>query len=558
MSATATHLKILVLARPDSQGEAIAAKLDETAELRVVDSFDEAMAALREGSFDVVVSEQGDFMALERSAIDQQATMILDTIGQGVCIINVEGRPIWSNPKMKSFPPSLMRDISEVCLRTFGKAADDDRQTPAHARARRFSMTAGEDQYFEVTITPVTDQDGRISQFTAVVWDVTYSRRLQKKIDAIDLAGRDMVQLDARATAGMDVEERIALLERKILGYMHDLLNYDDFAVLLIDKKTNRLEIVLEHGMSEQTRELDIFASTQNSGISGYVAATGRSYICHDTSKDPKYLQGSKTAKSSLTVPLRLHDEVIGVFNIESGDLAAFNEDDRQFVEILARYVALALNLLDLLIIERYESTGRVADDVIDEIAGPLNDIVTEATTIKEEYIGNDDLRRRLTAIIDNVGEIKDKVRHVAEPKAGILGRHGQSGETDPLLQGKRILVADDEEIICETVGGVLRQAGCEVEVAHDGAQAIEMLQHRSYDMVLADIKMPQKNGYEVFGAARDSNPHCGVILMTGFGYDPNHSIVRARKEGLSAVLFKPFKVDQLLAEIREAFQVGQ
>jgi DNA-binding NtrC family response regulator len=40
---------------------------------------------------------------------------------------------------------------------------------------------------------------------------------------------------------------------------------------------------------------------------------------------------------------------------------------------------------------------------------------------------------------------------------------------------------------------------------------------------------------------------------MTGFGYDPSHSIVRARKEGLNAVLFKPFKVDQLLAEIRKA-----
>jgi DNA-binding response OmpR family regulator len=42
---------------------------------------------------------------------------------------------------------------------------------------------------------------------------------------------------------------------------------------------------------------------------------------------------------------------------------------------------------------------------------------------------------------------------------------------------------------------------------------------------------------------------------MTGFGYDPNHSIVRARREGLAAVLFKPFKVDQLLSEIRTALR---
>jgi hypothetical protein len=40
---------------------------------------------------------------------------------------------------------------------------------------------------------------------------------------------------------------------------------------------------------------------------------------------------------------------------------------------------------------------------------------------------------------------------------------------------------------------------------------------------------------------------------MTGFGYDPHHSIVRASQEGLQAVLFKPFKVDQLLSEVRKA-----
>jgi DNA-binding NtrC family response regulator len=40
---------------------------------------------------------------------------------------------------------------------------------------------------------------------------------------------------------------------------------------------------------------------------------------------------------------------------------------------------------------------------------------------------------------------------------------------------------------------------------------------------------------------------------MTGFGYDPNHNIVRASQEGLAAVLFKPFKVDQMLQEVRKA-----
>ncbi len=64
---------------------------------------------------------------------------------------------------------------------------------------------------------------------------------------------------------------------------------------------------------------------------------------------------------------------------------------------------------------------------------------------------------------------------------------------------------------------------------------------------------MPGKNGYDVFAATKNRNSDCPVILMTGFGYDPNHSIIRARQEGLSAVLFKPFKVDQLINEVRTA-----
>ncbi|MFQ5411582.1 MAG: GAF domain-containing protein, partial [Phycisphaerae bacterium] len=334
MSTTATCAKVLLLAKPGSKGEEVISHLGSEADVRLVGSFGEAMAALLEGNYDLVVSDQSDFMALERSAVDLQATLILVTIGQGVCIVGVDGRRIWANPKMRSYPSDLTEQIADVCLRTFGPSAERDRGAPAYNRARRFSLIAGNDQYFETTITPVVNEQENITQYTAVVWEVTHSRRLQKKIDAIDLAGRELVRLDAETMANMNVEERIALLERKMLRYMHDLLNYDNFAVLLIDKKTNRLDFVLQHGMSEQTRDLDIFASVDDNSISGYVAATGRSYICHDTSKDPRYVQGLEAARSSLTVPLRLHDKVIGVFDIESDRLAAFNEDDRHFLRL--------------------------------------------------------------------------------------------------------------------------------------------------------------------------------------------------------------------------------
>lgn len=555
MSNSEEPPRLLLLARPGSRAHEAGMRYADSqqAEVSHVTSFDDALAMLRAGRFDVIVSDQADFLALERSALNQQSAMILENIGQGVCIVNTDGRLVWANPKMRSYPEDLVAQVCAVCMRSFGATGDSERGRPGHHRARRVSLTSVRDEYFEVTVTPVLNARDEVTQIAAVVWDVTHNRRLQKKIDAIDLAGRELVRLDAESTAGLNVEERISLLEQKMLRYMHDLLHFDNFAVLLIDKKTNRLEFVLQHGMVPRSRDYEIHAAAEGSGISGYVAATGRSYICHDTAKDPRYLPGLETAKSSLTVPLRLHEKIIGVFNIESDREAAFNEEDRQYAEILARYVAIALNILDLLIVERNEYTGRLAEDVLGEVAGPLSDIITEAQTLMEEYIGNDDLRRRLGAICDHVTDIKQKVRDVAKPRGGILGRQ-TPGAADPMLKTKRVLVADDEEVIRETIAGVLRKAGCNVETAVDGAAAIEAVTSGDFDLVLADIRMPNKNGYEVFAAAKEHRPDIAVILMTGFGYDPNHSIVRARKEGLSAVLFKPFKVDQLLSEVRGAF----
>lgn len=558
MQTAVEATRVLLLAKPDSAGDRFITKLGADVKVRSVSSFDEALIALREDTYDLVISDQSDFIALERAAVNQQSAVILENIGQGVCIVSLDGRLTWANPKMRSYPEDLITQVCEVCRRSFGSGATGSDQEPDRAsqhRARRVSLTAGRDLYFEVTITPVMNHSEQVRQVAAVVWDVTNSRRLQKKLDAIDMAGRDLVRLDAEAMAGMNVEERIQLLEQKMLRYMHDLLHFDNFAVLLIDKKTNRMEFVLQHGMTPKVQDYDIFASTESNCISGYVAATGRSYICHDTTKDPRYLQGLETARSSITVPLRLNDEIIGVFDIESDQLAAFNEDDRQYAEILARYVAIALNILDLLIVERRESTGRMADDVIAEISGPLNDIMTEASGLCEDYIGNDDLRHRLNAICDHVTEIKQKVKEVTTPQGGILGRGCDSVVVDPILGGKRVLVADDEQTIRETIAGVLSKAGCDVDIVADGAEAIQRLSENSYDLLVADIRMPMKNGYEVFASARDKYPDIAVILMTGFGYDPNHSIVRARKEGLNAVLFKPFKVDQLLGEVRSAFQ---
>jgi len=93
----------------------------------------------------------------------------------------------------------------------------------------------------------------------------------------------------------MDAGQRLALLERKIIRSTRELLEFNNFAIRLLDEKTGKLELVLSAGMLPEAEEIDIYASTENNGISGYVAATGRSYICPDVQKDPRYIIASAT-----------------------------------------------------------------------------------------------------------------------------------------------------------------------------------------------------------------------------------------------------------------------
>ncbi len=520
-------------------------------DVSAVQTPDEALRAIRERVFDAVISTTDQFLPLTTSAGHAEAVSILSLIGHGVCTVDHGGNLHWSNPKFQSYPPQAIETIRQAATEMCRELAAD-RPPPDKPRQRHRSISIDSTLHFDLTASPIFDPGGQVSRAVVVAWDVTPTRRLHEKLNAIDAAGCELLRIDPDALADMDVGERLGMLEKKIVRCSHDLLHFQHFAVRVLDNKTNRLDLLLAEGMSETARNRQLYATTEGNGISGWVAAKGRSYICPDIRRDPHVLPGITDARSSLTVALWLKDRVVGTFNVESKEIAAFTEDDRQFAEIFGRYIAIALNTLRLLAVERHTATGQVTADVLAELAAPLNDIVSQASALMEDYIGHDDLRRGMHGIIDAVENIKQRIRNMEEP-AGLDGVANESEETDPLLANKRVLVADDEDVIRDTVAAVLTRAGAIVAMANDGEDAIRLIREQQFDLIISDIKMPHRNGYEVFAAAKEANAECHVVLMTGFGYDPDHAIVRASHEGLSGVLFKPFKVDSLLEEARKA-----
>ena len=137
----------------------------------------------------------------------------------------------------------------------------------------------------------------------------------------------------------------------------------------------------------------------------------------------------------------------------------------------------------------------------------------------------------------------------------GLLGAKQAERASREVLRGKRALVADDDEGIRQTVGRSLEKCECVCTICHDGAEAIAAIKENDLDLVVSDIVMPHHDGYEVFAAAKSRNQAMPVVLITGFGYDPAHTLVRAAKEGHEAVLYKPFTPQQLVAKVADAVQ---
>jgi len=513
-----------------------------------------------------VVLDAASFARLCSSLRQETDHALLASVGEGICVVDADGEVTWANDRFMDLDEATRERCRECC----NEAAGSFDVAAAGVVGRKFSIEGGGDRHYELIVSPVYARAGEdvggVTRVIAVLWDITGSQRARQKIDAIDRAGAELVRLDAETVKNLNAAGRLKLLEEKIVRYAHDLLQFDNFTVHLLDHETNRLELVMSRGLPEAVKHMDLYAALEGSGITGYVAASGKSYLCLDVRDDPRYIQGIETPGSALTVPLMMHDKLIGVFNVESDQAGAFTQEDRQFLEIFARYVALAFHFLDILVVERYTTNEAVSGRVEGEIEAPLADLLEEAKWLREQAGVDPTARAHADQIVNDVESIRTRMREVAAGPRSILGAEFVLSESadDPLISGRRILVADDEPAIRDTIADVLTRRGAAVVVCPSGVEACEAIdrwlageKNAAFDLVISDIHMPDRNGYEVFSAVRGASDETPVILMTGFGYDPSHSIVRASEEGLQCVLFKPFRAQQLLEEVHKALAAG-
>ncbi len=514
----------------------------------------EGLALLESQNFDGIFTSADEPKAWHRVGSLLQNDFILEVLREGVAVVQPDLHIVWANStfenwcngpvKGKSFyealgnPEILGPDFCPFHSSLVGK-------TITTRLSRR------DNRFLELRVTPIADAAGKVQRFITLCRDISAEVQQQQQLDALHQASRELADLQVDQLAEMCVEERIELLKQNIRRLTKDLLHYDVIEIRLLIEETGELVPLLAEGMTEEAAKRKLYARQEGNGVTGFVAATGKSYLCNDTTTDPLYIEGAQGARSSLTVALTLGDKVIGTFNVESPQTGGFNEMDVQFTEIFCREVAVALHTLELLTAEKRSTTTQSIDAINREVALPVDEILTAATSILERWIGHEpEMAEKLKKILSSARAIKKSIMQVGEnltPANTMPLTYHAPAEQAPKLKGLRVLVVDNDDRVRRTAHDILGRFGCVVETARDGQEALSMARLNPYDAMLADIRLPDLSGLDVYRELRQTQPAARVILMTGFGYDPSHSIVNARQEGLRHVLYKPFRVDQLI-----------
>lgn len=126
----------------------------------------------------------------------------------------------------------------------------------------------------------------------------------------------------------------------------------------------------------------------------------------------------------------------------------------------------------------------------------------------------------------------------------------------DTLLMrvARRILVVDDEDDVRDVTKLLLEMSGHQVTCVPDGQSALRELAENSYDVLIADMLMPDMDGVELLSELKHWDTGVRIVAMSGGGHAPKESYLKiAQMAGANALLPKPFNREQLERAVTEA-----
>ncbi len=535
--------------------------LGDAFDLVEVADLDEAQRRFREGDAAAILGAGASFRAcLEHLGRDWDP-QVLEDLPDAVCLVDAESSLIWGNARFRRL---CQREdvIGEDFFAAIGAAEilgpefSPLQISIVTGEGSTTRLQLGERGFFQLHVSPVSGLGSSGAKLIVVVRDVTSEVHQQQKLEAIHRAGSELTDLRPEDLIELSEAERADLLKSNILHHTQAVFDFDVVEVRLLNKSTGQLTPLLAEGLDPVAANRTLYARMQDNGVTGFVAASSQSYLCEDASEDTLFLQGFQGSRSSLTVPLMLHNEVIGTFNVESPQPHGFSETDQRFLEIYAGNVAMALNTLDLLEAQGAVILQKGIEAIHRAVALPIDQILNETVQVLEIYRGGDPgIADRLKTILRRVRDLRQLIQEVGRGLAPTDAIPLTAPTpSSPGYQHVRVLVVDRDSSILENAHSILEKHGFDVETARTGDLALAMIRNcheaAPYKVMIAELDLSGMSAYDLFLQLQAIFPDkVPLILMKGYGWERGHVHVKCREAGLhkKALVHKPFLEDQLL-----------
>ncbi len=202
---------------------------------------------------------------------------------------------------------------------------------------RRKGVTIGALNVLGRAVNQYTERDAAIlSQFGTHVAVALENAKLFEREREYSATLETLAEIGREVAAILALDElleRIATLARRVIDYR-------TFGIMLLDEATNDLEMKLAVRYGDK---VTVPRVPLGSGLVGYAALRKEPVLVSDVSQDPRYIKVVDETKSELVIPLLLKDRCIGVFDLESPELDAFNKGHVEILTLLASQAAVAI-----------------------------------------------------------------------------------------------------------------------------------------------------------------------------------------------------------------------